>query len=228
MCVSFQVCAEVAIQNTGGARAPTPLLVPRATNQLAVSPRKAANARLVICHERRERHHLPERASHPTPVCCQRPRMRGPSGWITPLLSPALSRLVKRRHFVPSRFRNSVSSRRITPLAQPRLGRSGKMFVCVGQCVAVLLRRPYAAIVYHRPSRSPISSHLFLGPRIVCWPLRQSIGSDNRLTSLGRPFSTGKAAFARGRRQRSNAISVLYPGMTILDPTDFFFAQVTT
>lgn len=86
LCVfRFKVCAEVTIQNTGGARARQPLLVPRATNRLGVAPRKAAAASLAVSHGR---DHLPGRASGPTPVRCQNPRMRGPSARVTPLSSP--------------------------------------------------------------------------------------------------------------------------------------------
>ena len=87
VCVSFQVCAEVMIQNTGGARACTPLLVPRATNypeHLAMTPRKAAKMRLVICHIIITFLKGPQ--IHSSPL--SKSRMRGPSGRVTPLSPP--------------------------------------------------------------------------------------------------------------------------------------------
>jgi hypothetical protein len=82
VCVSFQVCAEVTIQNTGGARACKPLLVPRATNYLATMSTWQCEVGYLSQHN-----HLPEGASYP-PQSVAKSRMRGPSGRVTPLLSP--------------------------------------------------------------------------------------------------------------------------------------------
>lgn len=112
-CVSFQVCAEVTIQNTGGARACKPLLVPRATD---LAPQAPGNG---ITKNRNSKVGYSFTTWSPsrngltsTRVPVVKSRMWGPSSRVTPCHHRTFAARQKTPCW-PSPLRYDVSSRRI-------------------------------------------------------------------------------------------------------------------